>query len=177
MCSVSSAKYTGSHKQATVSGGDRIVEARHHRLGRGISPRVGLCALYCCPVTDAPQFATRCRVHTHKHSRPLPSLSSDALASPPATVAPNSERSICCLHYLPRTSTVPLVMKVHVKNWHAIAQWRWDTGAADADDDGEGDVCGICRVPYEGCCPSCKMPGDDCPLSTCPTLCIPRVSG
>ncbi|KAF8976507.1 RING/U-box [Cyathus striatus] len=33
----------------------------------------------------------------------------------------------------------------------------------DADSE-EGDVCGICRVPYEGCCPSCKMPGDDCPL-------------
>lgn len=61
-----------------------------------------------------------------------------------------------------------ITMKVHVKRWHAIAQWRWDTGStdADADDaDGEGDVCGICRVPYEGCCPSCKMPGDDCPLS------------
>ncbi|KAI0962984.1 hypothetical protein AcW1_000193 [Taiwanofungus camphoratus] len=56
-------------------------------------------------------------------------------------------------------------MKVTVKHWHAIAQWRWDTGSSDADDDGEGDVCGICRVPYEGCCPSCKMPGDDCPLS------------
>lgn len=58
-------------------------------------------------------------------------------------------------------------MKVTVKNWHAIAQWRWDTGSSEPDDEnGEGDVCGICRVPYEGCCPSCKMPGDDCPLST-----------
>ena len=57
-------------------------------------------------------------------------------------------------------------MKVAVKRWNAVAQWRWDTGNAEQDDDGEGDVCGICRVPYEGCCPSCKMPGDDCPLST-----------
>ena len=56
-------------------------------------------------------------------------------------------------------------MKVVVKRWHAVAQWRWDTGNPEQDDDGEGDVCGICRVPYEGCCPSCKMPGDDCPLS------------
>ncbi|PBK64263.1 hypothetical protein ARMSODRAFT_962466 [Armillaria solidipes] len=24
---------------------------------------------------------------------------------------------------------------------------------------------GICRVPYEGCCPPCKVPGDGCPLS------------
>jgi anaphase-promoting complex subunit 11 len=58
-------------------------------------------------------------------------------------------------------------MKVTVKHWHAVAQWRWDTGAAESDgNDAENeDVCGICRVPYEGCCPSCKMPGDDCPLS------------
>jgi hypothetical protein len=57
-------------------------------------------------------------------------------------------------------------MKVHVKHWHAVAQWRWDTGTAEHDEgDNEGDVCGICRVPYEGCCPACKMPGDDCPLS------------
>lgn len=54
-------------------------------------------------------------------------------------------------------------MKVTVNNWHAIARWRWDTGAETEDN--EDDVCGICRVPYEGCCPSCKMPGDDCPLS------------
>ena len=57
-------------------------------------------------------------------------------------------------------------MKVVVKQWHAVAQWRWDTGNPEEDDDSEGDVCGICRVPYEGCCPTCKMPGDDCPLST-----------
>jgi anaphase-promoting complex subunit 11 len=57
-------------------------------------------------------------------------------------------------------------MKVKVKHWHAVAHWRWDTGSQEQDDpDNEGDVCGICRVPYEGCCPSCKMPGDDCPLS------------
>lgn len=61
-------------------------------------------------------------------------------------------------------------MKVAVKRWNAVAQWRWDTGNAEQDDDGEGDVCGICRVPYEGCCPSCKMPGEDCPLSTSKTL-------
>ena len=57
----------------------------------------------------------------------------------------------------------PTAMKVHIKHWSTVAQWRWNTGVADQDD--EGDVCGICRVPYEGCCPSCKMPGDDCLLS------------
>lgn len=65
-------------------------------------------------------------------------------------------------------------MKVTIKSWHAIAHWRWDTGKPAQDDaDGEEDVCGICRVPYEGCCPACKMPGDDCPLSAPPlTLCF-----
>ena len=67
-------------------------------------------------------------------------------------------------------------MKVIVKNWNAVGQWRWDLGSGSSapfdpfaqtgeDEDGEGDVCGICRVSYEGCCPSCKTPGDDCPLS------------
>jgi anaphase-promoting complex subunit 11 len=56
-------------------------------------------------------------------------------------------------------------MKVIVKQWHAIAQWQWDTGKTDENGDPEEDVCGICRVPFEGCCPTCKVPGDDCPLS------------
>ncbi len=54
--------------------------------------------------------------------------------------------------------------------------WRWDTGkdsettndnkaSGTSEDEDEGDVCGICRVAFEGCCPSCKVPGDDCPLS------------
>lgn len=63
-------------------------------------------------------------------------------------------------------------MKVTVKRWHAIAQWRWDTGSEEVDEDSEGDVCGICRVPYEGCCPTCKMPGEDCPLSAHCHLCF-----
>ena len=56
-------------------------------------------------------------------------------------------------------------MKVIVKQWHAIAQWQWDTGKTDENGDPEEDVCGICRVPFEGCCPTCRVPGDDCPLS------------
>ena len=60
-------------------------------------------------------------------------------------------------------------MKVVIKEWHAVAQWQWDTGKPeDADGNGEEeDVCGICRNPFEGCCPTCKVPGDDCPLSAC----------
>lgn len=57
-----------------------------------------------------------------------------------------------------------------------MAIWKWDTsdephklyfygnGGFDDDDD-EDDVCGICRLAFESCCPECKMPGDDCPLS------------
>ncbi|KAH8829194.1 anaphase-promoting complex subunit 11 [Flagelloscypha sp. PMI_526] len=60
-------------------------------------------------------------------------------------------------------------MKITVKSWNAVAQWRWDISDPskpdeEEDDDEEGNVCGICRNPYDGCCPSCKMPGDDCPL-------------
>ncbi|KAG8962631.1 hypothetical protein FRC03_003945 [Tulasnella sp. 419] len=65
-------------------------------------------------------------------------------------------------------------MKVTVKSWNAVAHWKWVTGkekagdyaisgGADEEDD-EDDLCGICRVPFEGCCPNCKVPGDDCPL-------------
>ena len=71
------------------------------------------------------------------------------------------------VHTKPQTTRHSKTMKVTVKRWQAIAQWRWDTGQAHDDQDGDEDVCGICRVAFEGCCPSCKMPGDDCPLSTC----------
>ena len=79
-----------------------------------------------------------------------------------------------CIHIQPtrrsRLSPSKNSMKVIVKRWNAVAQWRWDTGPdQDDSDDGEGDVCGICRVPYEGCCPACKIPGDDCPLSASPS--------
>ncbi|KAI9702292.1 MAG: ubiquitin-protein ligase Anaphase Promoting Complex [Bogoriella megaspora] len=49
-------------------------------------------------------------------------------------------------------------MKVTILEWHAVAAWRWDMP--------EDDVCGICRVQFEGTCPKCKYPGDDCPLVT-----------
>ncbi|KIY74087.1 anaphase-promoting complex subunit Apc11 [Cylindrobasidium torrendii FP15055 ss-10] len=55
-------------------------------------------------------------------------------------------------------------MKVKVTNWNAVAYWHWDVASAVDDFSGEQEPCGICRNPYEGCCPSCKVPGDDCPL-------------
>jgi hypothetical protein len=48
------------------------------------------------------------------------------------------------------------VMKVEIKEWNAVAAWRWDM----PDD----DVCGICRNPYDSTCSKCKFPGDECPL-------------
>jgi anaphase-promoting complex subunit 11 len=48
------------------------------------------------------------------------------------------------------------IMKVTIQQWDAVATWRWDV----ADD----EVCGICRVQFDGTCPTCKYPGDDCPL-------------
>lgn len=47
-------------------------------------------------------------------------------------------------------------MKVTIKEWNAVASWRWNMP--------EDEVCGICRVQFDGTCPTCKFPGDDCPL-------------
>lgn len=47
-------------------------------------------------------------------------------------------------------------MKVNIKKWNAVATWRWDLP--------EDDVCGICQVHFDGTCPTCKYPGDDCSL-------------
>ncbi|EEA26726.1 ubiquitin-protein ligase Anaphase Promoting Complex [Talaromyces marneffei ATCC 18224] len=47
-------------------------------------------------------------------------------------------------------------MKVTIKEWNAVASWRWDMP--------EDEVCGICRVQFDGTCPTCKFPGDDCSL-------------
>ena len=84
-------------------------------------------------------------------------------------------------------------MKFTVTAYHAVATWKWDTstephklyhyakstsatgsgsavraGVDDYDDEAEDDVCGICRLAFESCCPDCKVPGDDCPLSEHP---------
>ncbi|EGE86591.2 anaphase-promoting complex subunit 11, variant 1 [Blastomyces dermatitidis ER-3] len=47
-------------------------------------------------------------------------------------------------------------MKVTLREWNAVATWRWDMP--------EDEVCGICRVHFDGTCPTCKFPGDDCSL-------------
>jgi anaphase-promoting complex subunit 11 len=52
-------------------------------------------------------------------------------------------------------------MKVKILSYHAVAAWRWDMP--------EDDDCGICRVQFDGTCPKCKFPGDDCPISMRPS--------
>lgn len=47
------------------------------------------------------------------------------------------------------------IMKVKILQWHAVASWTWDA---------QDETCGICRMAFDGCCPDCKFPGDDCPL-------------
>lgn len=53
-------------------------------------------------------------------------------------------------------SVQPTEMKVTIKQWNAVAAWRWDMP--------EDDMCGICRNPYDSTCTACKFPGDECPL-------------
>ncbi|AOA63884.1 Catalytic core subunit of the Anaphase-Promoting Complex/Cyclosome (APC/C) [Komagataella phaffii GS115] len=47
-------------------------------------------------------------------------------------------------------------MKVTIQNWHSIFAWHWDVPG--------DEVCGICRVAFDGTCPVCKFPGDQCPI-------------
>ncbi|KAI3677709.1 hypothetical protein L6452_36975 [Arctium lappa] len=61
----------------------------------------------------------------------------------------------------PSPSSLSLNLKSELKilfviyRWHAVASWTWDA---------HDETCGICRISFDGCCPYCKLPGDDCPL-------------
>lgn len=41
-----------------------------------------------------------------------------------------------------------MTWKVEIKEYHAVANWTWDAG---------DDVCSICRMPFDGCPPDCKV--------------------
>ncbi|GME70851.1 unnamed protein product [Ambrosiozyma monospora] len=47
-------------------------------------------------------------------------------------------------------------MKITLNRCYAVYSWHWDV-----EDD---EMCGICRVSFDGTCPACKYPGDQCPL-------------
>ena len=51
----------------------------------------------------------------------------------------------------------PQEFRVRFKKWVAVAEWKWITPNEETE-------CGICRIPFEGCCPDCRFPGDDCAL-------------
>ncbi|SCU84336.1 LAMI_0C07118g1_1 [Lachancea mirantina] len=85
-------------------------------------------------------------------------------------------------------------MKLEYEQVHCVFSWAWDIGnvedhgvtssngvvggGGEADEVGaigalggngrpseaDDDVCGICRASYNGTCPACKFPGDECPL-------------
>lgn len=58
-------------------------------------------------------------------------------------------------------------MRVRVQDYHAFTTWHWDLTAGNEDGNESqvsDEVCGICRVPFDGTCPQCKYPGDECPL-------------
>lgn len=40
-----------------------------------------------------------------------------------------------------------------VTRWHGVAVWKWDVNE---------EVCGICRLAFDACCPDCTVPGDNC---------------
>lgn len=50
-------------------------------------------------------------------------------------------------------------MRVEIVEWHAVSTWHWELGHELSD-----ELCGICRVSFDGTCPNCKYPGDDCPI-------------
>lgn len=83
--------------------------------------------------------------------------------SPPSS-PPSICRSRVCVCFLSilRHRSIQVIrnearaMKVTIREWNAVAAWRWDM----PDD----DVCGICRNPYDSTCSKCKFPGDECPL-------------
>ncbi|CAI8047291.1 Anaphase-promoting complex subunit 11 [Geodia barretti] len=55
------------------------------------------------------------------------------------------------------SASSPPQFRVKFKKWWAVAVWKWITPNDETE-------CGICRLPFEGCCPDCKFPGDDCAL-------------
>ncbi|AWU75487.1 uncharacterized protein C5L36_0B07375 [Pichia kudriavzevii] len=51
-------------------------------------------------------------------------------------------------------------MKISVREVYPTYTWHWQLPTPSSD-----DVCGICRVSFDGTCPNCIYPGDGCPLT------------
>lgn len=68
------------------------------------------------------------------------------------------EHSLVSRSLFPRCVRRPSLassMKVSIDTARLIAAWTWDAG---------DDACGICRNPFDGCCPDCSVPGETCPI-------------
>lgn len=48
-------------------------------------------------------------------------------------------------------------MKMTIKAYHAVAEWKWDHSSDE-------DKCSICSTELEGTC-GCPFPGNGCPIS------------
>lgn len=55
-------------------------------------------------------------------------------------------------------------MKVSITEWHAFSTWHWDLMPDTLHSAYVDELCGICRVAFDGTCPNCKYPGDECPI-------------
>lgn len=58
-------------------------------------------------------------------------------------------------------------MKVNIVEWHGVTTWHWKLAPSEGLENESAyvdELCGICRVAFDGTCPNCKYPGDDCPL-------------
>lgn len=55
-------------------------------------------------------------------------------------------------------------MKVNILEWHGVTTWHWKVSGDSAGDGYMDELCGICRVAFDGTCPNCKYPGDECPI-------------
>lgn len=58
--------------------------------------------------------------------------------------------------FIPQAPLDP-AMKVKIKQWNAIATWKWNIDS--------NEQCTICQQSFEAPCSKCKIPGDDCPPS------------
>ena len=95
---------------------------------------------------------------------PEPNNNSTSISKIPDLSTSTASEILLSIPNIPRIcgkSTSPFCneMKVKIVKWNAVATWRWDI----PDD----DVCGICQVHFDGTCPTCKYPGDDCSLRMC----------
>lgn len=58
-------------------------------------------------------------------------------------------------------------MKVKIRLWQGVSTWHWQLHGENElrDQTQEADeLCGICRVAFDGTCPNCLIPGDKCPV-------------